>query len=63
MQLCNNKMEMTQIEIDTNYGVINFLLENGADRKLQTFKGKTAYDLTKKHINKYKIRELLINAK
>ena len=54
---------MTQIEIDTNYGVINFLLENGADRKLQTFKGKTAYDLTKKHINKFKIRESLINAK
>lgn len=62
MQLCALKMELSPKEKEMNYEIIKFLLENGANRKIKTKKGKTAYDLVSKHCNKDKLRDLLVNA-
>lgn len=61
MQLCANKIEMSRREIQVNYDIIRFLVENGANKSIVTSKGKTAYDLCEKHSNSAQIRQLLAN--
>ncbi|KRX04938.1 Ankyrin repeat-containing domain [Pseudocohnilembus persalinus] len=63
MQLAGLKMDMTEQEINLNYEIIRFLIENGADTKLKTNKGKTIYQLANKHQNKENIQYLLNNCK
>ncbi len=61
MQLCATKMELCKREKDINYELIKFLLENGADKKLVSFKNKSCYDLTNKHSNGEALKDLLVN--
>lgn len=45
-------MELTPKERDTNYEIIKFLIENGANKEILSNKGKTALQLAEKHSNK-----------
>lgn len=58
-QLCAIKMELTPKEKDTNYEIIKFLIENGANKNILSNNSKNAYQLAEKHINKLEIQELL----
>lgn len=59
LQLCAVKTNLKEKEKEINYQTIKFLLENGANRLLLTNKGKTVFDLLKKHCNNEKITVLL----
>lgn len=61
LQLCAMKTELQEKEKEINFQTIKFLIENGANRYLQSNKGKTAFELTKKHCNKDKILDMLSN--
>ncbi|CAD8083796.1 unnamed protein product [Paramecium sonneborni] len=61
MQLCSIRMELNQKEAEINYQIIKFLIENGAQKDLQSLKGKKASDLLKKHSNKERLMELMNN--
>jgi len=56
-------MELTSKEKDTNYEIIKFLIENGANKDILSNKGKKAYELAEKHSNKDEIQDLLLNVK
>ena len=62
MQHCAVKMQLSAKEKEMNYEIIKFLLENGANRKIKTLKGKTAFELAEKHCNKNAVQELLVTA-
>ncbi|CAD8161611.1 unnamed protein product [Paramecium pentaurelia] len=62
MQLCSIKMELNSKEAEINYQIIKFLIEHGAQKDLQSLKGKKAIDLLNKHSNKEKLIELLKNS-
>jgi len=59
LQLCAVKLVLNEKEKEINFQTIKFLLENGANKFLQSNKGKNAFDLAKKHCNKDKILDLL----
>ena len=59
LQLCAVKLVLNEKEKEINYQTIKFLLGNGANRFLQSNKGKNTFDLAKKHCNKDKILDLL----
>lgn len=61
LQLCSVKTALKEKEKEINYQTIKFLLENGANKFLQSNKGKTAFDLAQNHCNKEKILFLLNN--
>ena len=42
-------MDLTVREQEINHEIIKFLIENGANREIQTLKGKCAFDLCSKH--------------
>ncbi len=51
MQLCAEKMTMSEQEKKINYEIIHFLLENGASIDLLSKKNKTIFQLLEKHCN------------
>lgn len=55
MQLSAVKMDLSQKEMDVNFEIIRFLVENGANKNIQSAKGKTAYELANKNKNKERI--------
>lgn len=63
MQFCAIKIELTDLEKQTNAKVIKFLLEHGANRELMSKKGKTAFELAERHCNKIEIQNMLKNVK
>jgi ankyrin repeat protein len=61
MQFCGVKMELEDREKRINLEVIRFLVQHGADKSIQSNKGKTSYDLTAKHCNQTEVLEVLKN--
>lgn len=49
MQLCAVKMPLSEKEKQITLEIIQYLIDNGADRSFKTVKGKTAFDLAEKH--------------
>jgi hypothetical protein len=48
-------MDLTVKEKETNYEIIKFLIENGANKKMISNNKKKAFDLAEKHGNKSEI--------
>lgn len=60
MQYCSIKHELDEREKETNKAVIKFLLSRGASKELTSLKkGKSIYEITKKHCCATEIIELL----
>ena len=74
MKFCNVESEMTDIQKALNLDVIKvsqsqnliliqFLIENGADKQAMTPDGKTAFDLAQTHPNKDAVLQTLNTTK
>lgn len=60
MQFCANKMTLNAREMDVHLCIIKFLIENGANKLIETAKGKNAFTLASKHPCE-KVSSLLTN--
>ncbi len=59
MKFCNTKNPLIGRDLQINLEVIQFLIENGADKEKKSKKGYNSFDYAKKHFSSEKVLKLL----